>query len=461
MSENVRSWALSARRQKKGSSSSRKELAMPFEGADRPRGGRRESDRILLRRDRELEAARRISQNIFRYTEVDELVEAALRVALEEVGTEAGSVLLADPEAKQLVFYFSIGEKPVPRGTAIPWDQGIAGAVFQSGEPVIIGDVKKSSQHYAGIDRATGFVTRDMITVPLKRWKGDPIGVLNVLNKRNGVLDEHDLDLLMIVSAFAALAIEQARLFGEAKKAEIVGLLGDIGHDLKNLLQPIVSGTSIMKSEFDEILSALPKSEAGRAKSSRDISEEATRMVKNTTRRIHDRVKEIADCVKGLSAPPNFSPCKVAEVVGTVIETLGFLAQERGIVLRTDGLDALPPIMADERRLYNAFYNLVNNAIPEVPAGGSITVRGRVEPPNGVVLLSVADTGRGMPPEIRDRLFSARAVSSKKGGTGLGTKIVKDVMDAHNGQITVESEVEKGTTFHIRLPIDQPGAAAR
>src|SRR6266571_1957567 len=411
----------------------------PDHVSNRRRGGRRGEDQILLRRDRVLEAARRISQNIFQYTEVDELVEAALRVAMDEVGADAGSVLLADPEVQRLVFYYSIGEKPVPRGAAIPWDQGIAGQVFRSGEPVIIGDVKKSGHHYAGIDSTTGFVTRDMITVPLKRWKGDPIGVLNVLNKRNGVLDEHDLDLLMIISAFTALAIEQARLFGEAKKAEIVGLLGDIGHDLKNLLQPIVSGTSVMKSEFDEILSALPEAEAGRAKTSR----------------------EIADCVKGLSAPPNFAPCKVADVVGNVLETLGFLAKERGIVLRADGLDALPPIMADERRLYNAFYNLVNNAIPEVPADGSITVRGHVVPKEGVILLSVADTGKGMPPEIRDRLFSAQAVSSKKGGTGLGTKIVKDVMEAHHGQITVESEVGKGTTFQIRLPIDQPGAAAQ
>ena len=151
----------------------------PDHVSNRRRGGRRGEDQILLRRDRVLEAARRISQNIFQYTEVDELVETALRVALEEVGTDAGSVLLADPEAKRLVFYYSIGEKPVPRGTAIPWDRGIVGQVFQSGEPVIIGDVKKSSHHYAGIDSATGFVTRDMITVPLKRWKGDPIGVLN------------------------------------------------------------------------------------------------------------------------------------------------------------------------------------------------------------------------------------------------------------------------------------------
>jgi signal transduction histidine kinase len=58
-----------------------------------------------------------------------------------------------------------------------------------------------------------------------------------------------------------------------------------------------------------------------------------------------------------------------------------------------------------------------------------------------------------MPPEIRDALFTSATTSSKRGGTGLGTKIVKDVVDAHNGKISVESEVGIGTTFHIFLPL--------
>jgi len=70
------------------------------------------------------------------------------------------------------------------------------------------------------------------------------------------------------------------------------------------------------------------------------------------------------------------------------------------------------------------------------------------------VIVSVTDTGRGMPPEIRERLFSARAISTKKGGTGLGTKIIKDVVDAHKGKISVESEAGKGTTFLLQLPLN-------
>ena len=407
-----------------------------------------------LQRDRELEAVRRISETLFQHTDLDDLVETALRTAVKEVGAEAGSVLLADFDAQQLIFHYSIGKKPVPRGTAIPWDQGIAGTVFQSGKPAILGDVKTSGRHYAGVDQRTGFTTRDMITLPLKRWEGEPIGVLNVLNKRHGTLGEHDLALLTIVSAFAALAIQQSRLFEEAKKAEVVDLLGDIGHDLKNLLQPVVSGTWLLKTELDEHFGRLSDPDSSQGTATRSLCNEVIEMVKATTDRIHDRVKEIADCVKGLSAPPQFAPCAVADVVQSVLQTLHVLAGEKGVALRTEGLETLPPIVADERRLYNAFYNLINNAIPEVPRGGSIIVGGRSEPGNGVVVVSVADTGGGMPPEVRDRLFTARAVSTKKSGTGLGTKIVKDVVDAHKGTITVESEVGKGTTFRLRLPRD-------
>ena len=70
-----------------------------------------------------------------------------------------------------------------------------------------------------------------------------------------------------------------------------------------------------------------------------------------------------------------------------------------------------------------------------------------------MVRVSVVDTGKGMPPAVRESLFTYHAISRKVGGTGLGTKIVKDVIDAHHGQITVESEPGVGTSFHITLPV--------
>jgi len=408
----------------------------------------------LLHYKTQLEAVERVSHALFQSIDLDELVETTLRIALEEVGAEAGSILLADPEKEELIFQYSIGDKPVPRGTAIPWDKGISGSVFQSGEPRITSQVDHDAGHLHQIDQATGFVTRNMITVPLRRWRGEPIGVLNVLNKRDGQLTDHDLGLLTIISAFAALAIQQAKQFEDAKKAEVVTLLGDIGHDLKNLLTPVCAGMELLRGEVTELFGGMSTAELSEKKVSKEICDEAGEMAQNGIRRLHDRVKEMADCVKGLSAPPNFALCSVGLAILEVFQTLQGLAREKQITLRTEGLESLPEFHADERRLYNAFYNLINNAIPETPPGGSITVRGHLDQDTGGIALAVADTGRGMAPEIRERLFSAKAVSTKKGGTGLGTKIVKDVVDAHKGKIWVESEPGVGTTFHLRFPLD-------
>jgi len=408
----------------------------------------------LLHYKTQLEAVERISQALFQSIDLDELVETTLRIALEEVGAEAGSILLADPEKEELIFQYSIGAKPVPRGTAIPWDKGISGSVFQSGEPRITSQVDHDAGHLRQIDQATGFVTRDMITVPLRRWRGEPIGVLNVLNKRDGPLTNHDLGLLTIISAFAALAIQQAKQFEDSKKAEVVTLLGDIGHDLKNLLTPVCAGMELLRGEVTELFGGMSTAELSEKKVSKELCDEAGEMAQNGIRRLHDRVKEMADCVKGLSAPPDFALCSVGLVILEVFQTLQVLARDKQITLRTEGLDSLPEFHADERRLYNAFYNLINNAIPETPPGGSITVRGHLDQDTGGIALAVTDTGRGMSHEVRDRLFSAKAISTKKGGTGLGTKIIKDVVDAHKGKIWVESNPGSGTTFHLRFPLD-------
>src|SRR5262245_5466676 len=435
---------------------------------DRRGAPRREEDRRLVRKDRELEAARRISEALFEHLTPDEMVAKALRTVLDVVDVESASILLADPSSQQLIFRHSIGESIVEAGTAIPWDQGIAGSVFQSGVPLVVRDVKSDPRHYAVIDELTKHATRDMIAIPLKqhepdmiaialkRWEGRPIGVLEVLNKRGGLLDDDDLAILSIVSAITAQSIEQARLHHEAKLAEVVRLLGDISHDIKNLLMPVVIGAELMEGEFKTLLGTALSRGDRQAQESFERCDEVAEMVANSLRRIQDRVKEIADCVSGLSTPPDFAPCQLDKVIREVTDTLKWWSGQKGVSIHTSGLGQTPAIVADERRLFNALYNLVNNAIPEVPAGRTITVSTKEEPIGSGLLVTVQDTGKGMPPEIRDSLFTPAAKSTKTGGSGLGTKIVKDVVDAHHGKITVESELGVGTTFSLYLPLRPP-----
>jgi signal transduction histidine kinase len=408
---------------------------------------------LLARRELELAAAMRMSEVFSQEIKLQDLLEQSLHIALDVVNAENGSVLLADPDNHTLVFFHSIGEKPVPQGTAVPWYQGIAGTVYKTGIPEIVPDAQADHRHFKKVDEATGAVTHDMITIPLKRWEGDPIGVIQVMNKRGGkFLDQDDLAILTMISALAAVAIEHTRLVEAAKLAEVATLMGDIAHDIKNLLMPIVCGTDVLQTEIKELQNYLPQSEINRAKASRELCDEVIAMLKDDANRIHDRVAEIAGAVKDLSTPLEFSACEVAGVVGNVFRSLGILAQEKHVRLLTENLEMLPLIVGDQRRLYTAFFNLINNAIPEVPPGGSVTVCGQPPTSDGAIVISVIDTGRGMQPEVRDRLFTKRSISTKPGGTGLGTKIVKDVVEAHGGTIWVESELGTGTKIHIRLP---------
>ena len=177
--------------------------------------------KMYLQRERELAAALRISEALSQRMELQDLIEQVLRTTLDVLNAENGSLLLADVGKEQLAFYHSIGDKPVPHGTVIRWTRGIAGAVFHSRKAEVVSDAQKDPRYLADIDLMCGSVTHDMITIPLKKWEGDPIGVVQVMNKRHGQLDEQDVRILTIICALSAMAIEQARLFEHTKRAEL------------------------------------------------------------------------------------------------------------------------------------------------------------------------------------------------------------------------------------------------
>ena len=139
----------------------------------------------------------------------------------------------------------------------------------------------------------------------------------------------------------------------------------------------------------------MPVTDHGKAEASHFVCEEVIQMLRSTSQRIQSRMKGIADYVAVTRAPQVFQPCRLANVIESVGKSVHVLLKQKRIALCRDGLDSLPFIMGDENRLYSAFYNLVHNAIPEVPAGGSITIRGHLDPETESVVLTVHDTGKG------------------------------------------------------------------
>jgi signal transduction histidine kinase len=108
-------------------------------------------------------------------------------------------------------------------------------------------------------------------------------------------------------------------------------------------------------------------------------------------------------------------------------------------------------VTLDIEKMIRVFYNLASNAADAMPNGGSLTVSARKQ--NGSLLIEFTDTGSGIPEELRAKIFEPFVTYGKKHGTGLGLSIVKKIIDDHKGKIEAESEVHKGTTIRMILPL--------
>ncbi|MBC8137802.1 MAG: GAF domain-containing sensor histidine kinase [Fibrella sp.] len=423
---------------------------------------------LLQHRDRQIEAIRRVSETLFTHPGTDPMVRETLRIALDVLRADAGTVYLHDPKDDTLVFRYVIGgsgEQLI--GTRIPSDKGIAGNVFHSGKSRIDSDVQHGDDYNAEVETRFGYHTKSMMTAPIKRTNAAPIGVMQVLNANVAPFGEQDLSVLEVLCAQAATGIEHFQLVEAARKTEIVHLIGDVSHDIKNMLTPITTGVQTLEPMLDNLFAELETlrdqcSEPAVQGVAVRIGEIAAAvqqdygwMLQNSlfaAEQIQARTREIADAIKGETAPPYFEIASVNETCEQVLQTLKAVAAKRNVTLTPDLDAALPAAQFDRKQMYNALYNLVNNALPETPGGGSVTVRTRPNPDSESITIQVIDTGNGIPDHVRERLFTDAAISTKPGGTGLGTRIVLGVIQRHHGTIAVESEIGTGSTFTITLP---------
>jgi signal transduction histidine kinase len=423
--------------------------------------------KALRHRELQIEAMSRLTTAMFTHRSVDALIRETLNIAVETVGANAGSLQMHEPLNDQLVFRYAVGqgsERLV--GFALPASMGIAGRVFRSNQASILSDVQNRADLNRAVDEQTGTVTQSMATVPIRRLGASPIGVMQILNFADSY-DNFDLEVLEVIAAQAAIAIENARLEQQSRKAAMVNLIGDLSHDIKNMLTPIQTGVWTLDPMIGEMFQKLDSACASLSDADRAKIADATAMVReehgwilqnalDAAEHLQIRTKEIADAVKGVSAAPRFVLANFNELVEEVIKGLRLVAYDAQVELLADIDPTLPQVEFDHKLVYNALYNLANNAIPETPEGGSVTLRTRaLGSPEAHFMIEVADTGRGMPPTVRDKLFTDEAISTKVGGTGLGTKIVADVVRRHHGHIAVQSEPGAGTIFTLLLPLRQ------
>ncbi len=415
-----------------------------------------ETEQQLLIARRQLEAVQRVAAALYSVTDTDTMLRQALETSLDVVNADAGSILLYNEEKHTLVFRHAVGpvaETLIGTSLDLSLGRGIAGLVFRTGQGRITLDVDADDDHVGTVDALTGYRTESLMTVPLHTRQGPPLGVMQFVNKREGSFDAGDMAVSEIVSSLVTMSVQNALLAREANVAAIARSVGEISHDIGNMLTHVLPYVQTLEGSIEDVRDGKP----GAQEALESFYEEVRDSVAEGVGQVMARTREISSALKGEVAPMDFKPGRPLDVAQRVAQSLGGAAALAGIPIRTAGEAEIDAVF-DSSRLYNALYNLVNNALPATPRGGTVTITVSEDPDPAFYTLSVADTGSGMPEEVRKKLFTDAAYSTKPGGTGLGTRIVRRIVEQHGGRAEVVSAPGLGTTIILRLP-KQPTAA--
>lgn len=270
-----------------------------------------------------LETMEEIGRLLNSTLEEREVRSRAMESATRLMRSEVGSLLLIDPETEELFFEVALGEKGEKvREIRLRPGEGIAGWVAQTGEPQIVNDTRANPRFFKSADEKSGFVTRNMICVPVK-IREKIVGVLQAINKKRGKFTEIDLEGFKSLADQVAIAIENAGLYKELKETFLstAAALGDAieakdaytgGHTKRVLEYSMVVGKRLGLSpgELDQLKLAAALHDIGKigiedrilGKSSRLEPEEA-RMMENHTvigAKIVENIRPLRAIVPGI-----------------------------------------------------------------------------------------------------------------------------------------------------------------
>ncbi len=397
---------------------------------DRERSAILNYPQLLKRYARLLEVSVTLASTL----DLDDLLQHVVEAAKELTECEATSLLLYDPATRHLHFeaatgaLLSGGERIV-----VPMENSIAGWVFARGEVLHVEDAMSDARFYREVDVLTQFQTRSVLGVPL-RTLDKTVGVIEAVNKVQGQFLEEDERLLLALASQAAIAIEKARLFQQSD------LVAEMVHELRTPLASLTAAAHLLKRPD------LPGEQRGRLADT--VYGEVFRLNEMATDFL-----ELARLESGRGRMVR-EPVHLGGLVQECIEIVRPVAEADGVTIESEAESSLAPVQGDRNRLKQVFLNLLTNAIKYNRPGGKVLVRITLE--NLEAVTCIRDTGRGIPaesiPHIFERFYRVPDPGRSVAGTGLGLAIARRIIEASHGSITVESQIDKGSTFCVRLP---------
>ncbi len=393
----------------------------------------------------------RVAQAINSTFDLDEALTVITREAAVLMEAKMCSLLMLDESRDWLDLRACFGAGPdyisKPRLSVA---ESLLGIVIRRKKPIQVENVQISTRYQnIEIARREGLVS--LLSVPLV-FRGQATGALSVYTGEPHSFSNEEIRILAALADLSAIALEKARLYERLvnveeelrrnEKLSAIGLIAaEVAHEIRNPL-------TVMKMLFHSLGLDFPESDPR----ARDVQIMAAKM---------DHLNKIVEQVLDLarSSEPHFSPVNVNQLIGDLGLLLRHKLSHQNIEWSPVMDPELPLVEGDPAQLAQAFLNLALNAIEAMPNGGKLRIISQsLRAPRASerlthVMISFTDTGQGMTVKQQRHVFTSLLSTSKEKGSGLGLAIVAKVIEAHRGEIKVRSDLGRGSTFKLILPI--------
>jgi len=383
---------------------------------------------------------------------LETLLQVITGTATELLDCEGASILLYDEKNHRLYFAAATGSDPAKLAEIpVPMEGSLAGTIFNTNSPIILNDAEQDPRHFTQVSDHIKFKVKTLLGVPMP-IKDRTVGVLEAINKRNGVFDERDSTILSVTAAHAAIAINNARLLRTTQLAlEKVresnelksNFLALASHELRTPLGIIIGYSTFLKED---------------AKG--ELSEHATQVL-NAAGQMRSILNEMNNLAMLKSDEMKLKPQKIImqDLLTYACEGIKEIASARDQTLTYAFPEEPLTVDVDLDKTALAFGNILNNAIRFSPPGSEITVAVGTTNDKSQVLAWVQDQGIGIPADKLQKIFEEfyqiePPNTRHYGGLGIGLTIAKGLIEAQGGKIWAESEgLGSGATFKVLLPL--------
>lgn len=411
----------------------------------------------------ELEQHHKILRTLFsiesvvsRSLNLEEVFEVALSKTLEATDTEAGTLYSYDGDVLHLEAYKGLSSEFREKAKIRKMGEGIPGKAAQIKKALTV-DIHQFPSHFL-LPYVKKEGLNSFIGTPLMS-KGKVVGAMAFGTKEKRIFTQEELDLLFSIGNVIGIAVENARLYKESKESlqkleqtyeELKALdkmkdefISNVSHELKT---PLISIKGYGELLFDEKLGTLSEEQK---KSLEAIVRNADRLT-----RLINSILFITRLQAG-KVEFKFEPLDVDEIITNCLQDFKGTLERKNISFEKD-ISKISRIMGDKDRFIEVVSNLLDNAVKFTPDGGNISIK--VYDEADMVHLVFSDSGIGIPEDIIPKLFTRfyqvdASTARRYGGTGLGLYIAKNIVDAFNGKIWIESEIGRGTKVHMLLPV--------